>query len=47
MVSTVLEVLGAALIVTGATLLAPWLGLVLAGTCLILFALAFDASRSE
>lgn len=47
MVSTILEILGAILIVTGVWTVAPWLGLVLAGVSLIVFALASDASRSE
>lgn len=47
MVSTILEVLGAILIVAGVSMVAPWLGLVLAGVSLIVFALASDAPRSE
>lgn len=46
MVTTILEVLGGVCIAAGAFLVAPWLGLIVAGACLILFALAFDASRS-
>lgn len=47
MVTTILEILGGILISVGAFLLVPWLGFIVAGLCLILFALAFDASRSE
>lgn len=47
MVTTVLEVLGGILITAGAFLLAPWLGLIIGGACLILFAVALEASRSE
>tara|TARA_R110000868_G_scaffold341873_5_gene602696 strand:- start:474 stop:617 length:144 start_codon:yes stop_codon:yes gene_type:complete len=46
MVTTVLEVLGGILIAAGSFLVAPWLGLIVGGSCLILFAVAFDASRS-
>jgi hypothetical protein len=47
MVSTILEGIGAALVIAGATLLAPWLGFIVAGLFLIVLALAVDASRSE
>jgi hypothetical protein len=46
-VSTVLEILGGICITAGAFALAPWLGLIVGGLCLILFALALEASRSE
>ena len=47
MVTSILEVIGGILVAAGAWLLAPWLGLIVAGICLILFAVAADASRSE
>lgn len=47
MVSTILELLGGICVIAGAWILAPWLGLIVGGSCLILFALALDASRSE
>ncbi len=46
MVTSILEIVGGLLIAAGAWLLAPWLGLIVAGACLILFAVAADASRS-
>lgn len=40
--STLLELVGLALLTTGAAVLAAWLGLVVAGAGLILLALALD-----
>lgn len=42
MVARIIEALGAALIVTGAAVLAPWLAFVVAGVALVLAAQAVD-----